>query len=460
MGYSTGEARSLVKAREQGGAAAQNDTLAGISASHGDTASSRRRAGGTGDGIGDGPGARGTARRGSGSAALMGADAGLAGYANEGARFGLHVSSGARPGAITSSGNTSLHASGHAIDEAGPADGMLRYARYMATRYGAGLDELIHTRLGFGIKNGRRVPLSFWGPTINADHVDHVHVGDRTPSGASGGATGSLAGGAAASTAGGGRRVGLHAGRSGLRGVPGALADRAASMYAAGLEKRINANLGAGGGGGGGLEGLGSVTGSGGSPDANRALARRMMLAYGGGKWGPAQWPPLNSLWTRESGFDQNARNPTSGAQGIPQALGHGDIGSSPRQQIAWGLRYVDQRFHSPAAAWAHETSVGWYGRGGSGTARKPTMIGIGDHPTRAEDFTVTPRHLGPPSSRAGGHGGARGLATVTIQNMTVNWAREGDLKDEMKREFRQALEEIAVELDEGVSADEDALLR
>ena len=40
--------------------------------------------------------------------------------------------------------------------------------------------ELIYTPLGFGIKNGQRVPMSFFGPAVMADHFDHVHVAMAT----------------------------------------------------------------------------------------------------------------------------------------------------------------------------------------------------------------------------------------------------------------------------------------
>src|SRR5690606_4511764 len=56
---------------------------------------------------------------------------------------------------------------------------MLRFARFMAATFGSRLLELIHTPLGFGIKNGQKVPLSFWGGDVNADHFDHVHVAMR-----------------------------------------------------------------------------------------------------------------------------------------------------------------------------------------------------------------------------------------------------------------------------------------
>lgn len=143
--------------------------------------------------------------------------------------------------------------------------------------------------------------------------------------------------------------------------------------------------------------------GGGGNLSGNRALGRQMMLGtpYG---WGPNQWPPLDALWTRESGWDANAVNRMSGAMGIPQALGHGNVFplGAPRPQIAWGLGYIHDRYGSPAAAWAHEQAFGWYGGGGfagafgSGgavTASKPTMALFGER--GAETAIFLPHYAG-----------------------------------------------------------------
>ena len=109
-----------------------------------------------------------------GAGDLMGADPAGAIYAAIGSRFGLAVSSGLRPGAITNSGNTSLHASGRALDIAGSTQGMLAFARFLSAAFGSRLKELIHTPMGWSIKNGARV-----APYAAADHYDHVHVGFR-----------------------------------------------------------------------------------------------------------------------------------------------------------------------------------------------------------------------------------------------------------------------------------------
>lgn len=87
------------------------------------------------------------------------------------AKFGLGLSSGFRPGSITSTGNTSYHSLDRAGDFSDGAPAMLRFAQFMAQAFGAQLKELIHTPLGFSIKDGRVV-----SPYARSDHYDHVHV--------------------------------------------------------------------------------------------------------------------------------------------------------------------------------------------------------------------------------------------------------------------------------------------
>lgn len=103
----------------------------------------------------------------------------------------------------------------------------------------------------------------------------------------------------------------------------------------------------------------------------NQAIAAPLATLYG---WGPGtqNWTDLVSLWNRESGWSNTAENPTSGAYGIAQALGHGPTNqypagpanppvSSATAQIVWGLGYIKSTYGSPSAAWAHEVANGWY---------------------------------------------------------------------------------------------------
>jgi hypothetical protein len=102
---------------------------------------------------------------------------------------------------------------------------------------------------------------------------------------------------------------------------------------------------------------------------AAQRIAMSMLSTFG---WDVGQYPPLNSLWTRESGWNVHATNPTSGAYGIPQALPANKMAAAgrdwrdnPATQIRWGLGYIRSRYGSPAAAWAHSQRWNWYDDGG-----------------------------------------------------------------------------------------------
>jgi len=102
------------------------------------------------------------------------------------------------------------------------------------------------------------------------------------------------------------------------------------------------------------------------SASAARAQAYALSLFPMFG-WGMSQMPPLIALWNQESGWNAYAVNPTSGAYGIPQSLGHGhpyNLGDY-MAQVMWGERYIKGTYGSPAAAWAHEVSHNWYDDGG-----------------------------------------------------------------------------------------------
>ncbi|WP_341997528.1 lytic transglycosylase domain-containing protein [Microbacterium sp. LWH7-1.2] len=101
------------------------------------------------------------------------------------------------------------------------------------------------------------------------------------------------------------------------------------------------------------------------SPADAQATARSMIGGYG---WGDDQFGCLVSLWIKESGWNYQAYNRSSGAYGIPQALPGSKMGSAgadwqtnPATQIAWGLGYISGRYGSPCGAWSHSQSTGWY---------------------------------------------------------------------------------------------------
>jgi murein DD-endopeptidase MepM/ murein hydrolase activator NlpD len=96
-----------------------------------------------------------------------------------------------------------------------------------------------------------------------------------------------------------------------------------------------------------------------------KAVARLLVAQQG---WSSSQFSCLESLWERESGWNYKARNPSSGAFGIPQALpgpkmakAGSDWRTNPVTQIRWGLDYIADRYGTPCGAWGHSESAGWY---------------------------------------------------------------------------------------------------
>jgi len=101
------------------------------------------------------------------------------------------------------------------------------------------------------------------------------------------------------------------------------------------------------------------------SPGSAQAIAKSLLPRYG---FSSSQFGCLVNLWNYESGWRVNARNPSSGAYGIPQALPASkmaSVGSDWRTnattQIKWGLGYIKGRYGSPCGAWSHERSHNWY---------------------------------------------------------------------------------------------------
>ncbi len=89
-----------------------------------------------------------------------------------------------------------------------------------------------------------------------------------------------------------------------------------------------------------------------------------MLGSYG---WSSSEFGCLDELWSRESGWNPTAANP-SGAYGIPQALPGSKMASAgsdwqtnPATQIRWGLGYIKDLYGSPCGAWNHELATGSY---------------------------------------------------------------------------------------------------
>lgn len=106
-----------------------------------------------------------------------------------------------------------------------------------------------------------------------------------------------------------------------------------------------------------------------------KAYAVTLLAAHG---WA-GQWSAFNNIVEGESGWNPQAKNPSSGAYGIAQALGHGTAstaaadgennygnfgtpdsvckeanGGSGTAQLEWMCNYIAETYRSPNAAWAY----------------------------------------------------------------------------------------------------------
>lgn len=90
--------------------------------------------------------------------------------------------------------------------------------------------------------------------------------------------------------------------------------------------------------------------------------------AYASSVLDPTEMACVDWVFTRESGWNPNATNPSSGAYGIPQALPADKMASAgpdwhdnPITQVKWGLQYMQDRYGGPCNAQAFWSANGWY---------------------------------------------------------------------------------------------------
>lgn len=182
-----------------------------------------------------------------------------------------------------------------------------------------------------------------------------------------------------------------------------ALAAAVASAVKTGITSARSPNFGHAGPGGG-------------APGANAALAHRMFPGEDFAAW--------NYVAMRESGWNQFALNPSSGAYGIAQALpptkypfaGQAAGGSNPAAQISWMEGYMQSRYGGARGAAAHEMAFNWYDSGHAylpkglslamnGTGRPERVGGEDIAPLLRQILAVLRQSPG-----ATGHAMARGL--------------------------------------------------
>lgn len=110
------------------------------------------------------------------------------------------------------------------------------------------------------------------------------------------------------------------------------------------------------------------------SDDSADESAESSYVPYSGGgsksEWMAAagipedQWGAVDALISRESGWDPNAMNASTGACGLVQALPCDKIPgqwNNPVDALRWGNGYVNGRYGSWNAALAHSDANGWY---------------------------------------------------------------------------------------------------
>ena len=353
---------------------------------------------------------------------------GLGGYAGGGMVYqkmadwlrknmpGTTITSSYRPGSITASGNRSNHAFGRALDIV-PAT-MDTFNRLRSAWPNS--SELIFSPAGGRqLKHGK--PYTY-GEPVKSMHYDHVHWAmDSMSGGGGGGIIGGLLGkvidkGASALTsildnAPGGfwSKVAIAP----MRNVAKGLAEKVATAFSAQDE-------------GSAFTFTSRATGS--NVDLGRSMAREM-------GWTGQQWLALKELWSRESSWNHLARNPSSGAYGIPQSLpaskmrsAGADYLTNPKTQIAWGLRYIKDRYGSPKQALQFHNGHNWYA--GGGLVRPPVFDNGG---TLAPGLNLVHNKLGKPEPLIRPEHALAGPVVVNVID------RDGTFIDRMRGEIDMA---------------------
>lgn len=252
--------------------------------------------------------------------------------------LGLSVSSGVRPG-----DSDSFHGSGEAVDLVPPSMGS---TKSIFRSWKDQLEELFYD------------PWGGWdaGQMIGAigGHGDHIHA--AILGSGSGGAQGAFTGAAAPQL----KRMIL----SGPAGAFLNIGQGAIDLVQKSAQAYVDKHAG------------------GGASVANgplKQMGRELVLQM----WNAGQWPPFDELVTRESGWDPEIVNESSGAAGLAQALPPSKYPpgawpyrgvDSARIQLEWMVQYIKERYGTPAGAIRFHDANNWYAPGG-------IVSGKGDNP-------------------------------------------------------------------------------
>lgn len=111
-----------------------------------------------------------------------------------------------------------------------------------------------------------------------------------------------------------------------------------------------------------------------------KGYAQSILNARGQGD----QFGALDFIFTNESNWDPYSVNPSSGAAGIAQSLGHGAVALGDwKSQVDWGINYIEERYGSPNNAAAFWRAHNWYDQGGilpPGTSLATNNTGQNEH--------------------------------------------------------------------------------
>ena len=98
--------------------------------------------------------------------------------------------------------------------------------------------------------------------------------------------------------------------------------------------------------------------------DSLKAQAKAYLESKGLG----SHWTAFDFIISKESGWNVNARNKSSGACGLGQALPcsktlstHPDYLTNPISQVDWALNYMVKRYGSPSQAYSFWVANRWY---------------------------------------------------------------------------------------------------
>ena len=80
--------------------------------------------------------------------------------------------------------------------------------------------------------------------------------------------------------------------------------------------------------------------------------------------WNENQFDSLNKLWNAESNWNYKAKNPKSGAAGIPQLKGGSNVenfDNDYKVQIEHGFFHIKKKYKTPDDAWKFFQKKHWY---------------------------------------------------------------------------------------------------